>query len=129
MKFRDSEHESVYNELLSTMRKSDVYHIAVAYLLALDSVCREHIEDVFDIKEDVIIRSGLHKGWQTGTSLRTCRLAFNLWNGCSSDGEELYKDADGYENELPSSLYTPDSLFCGEYLAYYLEAVRLRFTA
>ncbi|MBR2283921.1 MAG: hypothetical protein IJ874_05815 [Ruminococcus sp.] len=126
MKFRDDEHIKLYNKLCSRMRYLDCYHRCVAYLIALDSVCRQHVEDIFDFQEDGIKRNSLNRGWQTGTSKRTTRLAFNLWNSCCTDGE-TYTDKDGYEDELPSSYYSPDYIFCCEYAVYYWEAIKLRY--
>lgn len=127
MRFYDETHEAKYDEFCKRMKYLDEYHRAVAYLFALDTVCREHINDIFDFDEDVIIREGLHKGWQTGTSRRTTHLAFNLWNSCCSDGDETYTTKDGYEEELPSIEYTPDHIFCSSYASYYYEAIKLRF--
>ena len=126
MRFLDEEHSATFDKICAKMKRSDEYHLAVAYLFSLDRVCREHIEDLFDFSEDVIVREGLKKGWQTGTSMRTTRLAFNLWNGCCSDGE-TYKDAHGYEDELPSRSYTPDEIFCCGLAPFYFEAIKLRY--
>ena len=83
IKFANTAHEKAFYKLISSMKKDDCYHKAVAYLLTLDNVCREHITDLFDLKEDIILFDGLRKGWQTGTSLRTTRLAYSLW--CPAD--------------------------------------------
>lgn len=127
MIFYDEQHETTYNEVCSRMKYLDCYHRSLAYLLALDSVLREHIEAVYDFQEDVIKIEGLSKGFQTGTSKKTTRLAFNLWNGCYDEGEE-YTDKDGYKVPLPSSYYTPDQIFCcTEYAPYYWQAIQVRF--
>ena len=127
MIFHDEQHETTYNAICTRMKYLDCYHRSLAYLLALDTVLREHIEAVFDFQEDGIKRDGLHKGFQTGTSKKTTRLAFNLWNGCYDDGE-TYTDKDGYETELPSSYYTPEQIFsCTEYAPYYWQAIQIRF--
>lgn len=126
MNFFDESHEAKYNEFCGRMKYLDEYHKAVAYLLALDVVCREHTPDLFDFSEDVIKPDGLHKDWQTGTSRKTTRLLFNLWNGYCSDGE-TGKDKDGYEVELPSQYYAADNIFNCNYAPYYFEAIRIRF--
>ena len=127
IKFIDADHKDTYIFVLSRMKHLDCYHRSLAYLLALDTVLREHTDEVFNFKEDGIKRDGLHKGFQTGTSMKTTRLAFNLWNGCYDDGE-TYTDKDGYETELPSSYYTPEQIFNNaEYAPYYWEAVKIRF--
>lgn len=58
------------------------------------------------------------KGWQTGTSRKVTRLAFNLWNGWCRENET---------DEQASCLYAPDEIFCCGYQEYFFEALRLRF--
>ena len=69
--FRDDEHKKVYNDICSRMWYLDCYHRSFAYLLALDTVLREHIEDLYDFQEGCIKTDGLHKGFQTGTSFQS----------------------------------------------------------
>ena len=127
IKFYNEEHQKAFYSICKRMKHLDCYHFSLAYLLSLDKVLREHTDEVFDFKEDGIKREGLHKAFQTGTSLKTTRLAFNLWNGCYDDGE-IYTNKDGYETELPSSYYTPDQIFCcKDYAPYYWQAIRIRF--
>lgn len=126
MTFIDAEHAAFFDKFCGEMKRSDEYHEAVAYLFALDRVCREHIEDLFNFDEDCIVLEGLRKGWQTGTSVKTTRLAFNLWNGHCSDGQKG-KDKDGYEVDLPSRYYAVDEIFCCSYAPYYWEAIKLRY--
>lgn len=119
LKFMDKEHKKVFEEVCNQMSNLDCYHKAVAYLLSLDSVTRNHIDDVFNFEEDCIKRDGLQKDWQTSTSHKTVRLAFNLWNGCHYD-DEIEDGSCG--------LYSVDEIFCNEeYAEYYWVAVKLRF--
>ena len=127
IKFRDEEHERNYNFILDMMPYSDIERKALAYLFALDTVCFEHIRDLYDFSDNRIMLSGLDKGWQTGTSKRTTRLAFNLYNSHCSDGE-TYIGSDGIEDTLPSVYYSPAYLFCCEYAKYYAEALKIRFS-
>lgn len=117
MIFNDKKHETLYSELCSRMKYLDCYHRSVAYLLALDNVVREHISDVFDFQEDIIIRSAFRHGWQTGTSRCTVSLMFNLWNGYTGESPE---DANGF---------TVDSIFSGSYsyAPFYWQAIKLRY--
>lgn len=114
--FYDDEHRELFNELCSTMSSRatlDEYHTAAAYLMSLDTVCRKHTGDIFDFEEDSIKPEGLSKEWQTGTSSKTTRLMFNLWNG--------------YTTEEESKDYTPESLFACSYAPYYWQAIKLRY--
>ena len=126
IKFRDGDHERNYNFILDMMPYSDIERKALAYLFALDTVCFEHIRELYDFSDNRILLSGLDKGWQTGTSGRTTRLAFNLYNSHCSDGE-TYIGSDGIEESLPSAYYSPAYLFCCEYAKYYVEALKIRF--
>ena len=97
MIFYDDEHEELFNKLCKKMPYLDGYHLSLAYLLTMDSVLRKHIGALYDIKKDVIIFEGLNKPFQTSTSSKTTRLAFNLWNGTvyESDDPETYIDTNG----------------------------------
>jgi hypothetical protein len=126
MRFYDTKHENIFYDLIKRMNNTDCYHSAVAYLIGLDTVCREHIESLYDFDEACIKPSALSEAWQTGTSRKTTRLMFNLWNGYCSDGE-TYTDADGYESDLPSRMYAVDEIFCCGYAPYFYEAIKLRY--
>jgi hypothetical protein len=114
--FKDDEHEKAYNRILKCMAYVDEFHDSVAYLLALDSVIRKHVNDVFDFEDDCIKPDALSKPWQTGTSLRTTRLTFNLWCGWC-----------GGEDENSSSDYSVAKIFDGTLADYYMVAVCIRF--
>lgn len=128
IKFYNDEHEKAFNQLCEQMlnRKKesrlDEYHTAAAYLLTLDKECRKHIDDLFNFEIDGIRPEGINKAWQTGTSLKTTRLAFNLWNGCTRDDDE-----NGSHGMPASPLYTPEEIFSCSYAGYFIEAIKLRF--
>jgi hypothetical protein len=111
--FQDSEHEAFYYRMLAECRCTDSYHRALLYSLGLSQDTRAHIQELFDFSDGGIKPEGLTASWQTGGSLRICRLAFNLWNGWSSIGEERYS--------------TPYELFDCEATPYFFEAIRLRY--
>lgn len=125
--FRNAEHAELYEEILDKMGNNDVYHKSAAYLLTLDTNIKDHINSVFDFAENSIILEALNQPWQTGTSKKTTRLLFNLWNGCHSDGD-TYMDEYGCESDLPSRFYAVDEIFCSAYAKYYFEAIKLRFS-
>lgn len=119
--FYDKKHESYFYHFVDMFGSNiDEYRYAVAYLLALDGCCRAHYKDIFDFSEGVIKPEGLKEGWQTGTSSKTTRLIFNLWNGYCSEGEPL-------EEETPSCNYTPEHIFACSYAPYYWQAIKLRY--
>lgn len=119
--YYDQEHENEFLTLLSSMKSHDEYHKAAAYLLTLDRVLKNHITDVFDIDKDIILHEGLSKAWQTGTSKKTTRLLFNLWNSF------IYDSTEDFENDIISKYYSIDEIFSCNYMLYYVQALKLRF--
>jgi len=122
--FESDEHKQKFDEICDKMKCIDSCHMAVAYLFSLDTACRFHIEDVFDFDGDGIKRDGLLKAWQTLTSARVTRLAFNLWNSCCSDGTGDVSP-DGYD--LPQAEFLPNEIFCDSLAKYFFEAIKLRY--
>lgn len=117
MIFRNRTHNNEFVLLVKRMNAEyDVYKLALAYLFTADTVCLEHIEDLYDFEDDCIDLTALNKSWQTSTSLKTTRLAFNLYTGstvwCSEDEVKYLNVAD---------------IFCCELAPYYLEAVKIRY--
>ena len=102
IRFKNTEHEANYNFILDMMPCSDPERKALAYLFAVDTVCFEHIRELYDFEGDSIKPDTLDKAWQTGTSCKTTRLAFNLYNSFCSDR---------FENNMPSVSFTPVELF------------------
>lgn len=142
--FADKKHEDLFFSLFKKMKSKDCYHGSAAYLLGLDTAIRDHINDVFDFKEDVIKPECIDEPWQTGTSRKTTRLMFNLWNGkykddppvlCDEDEDEPIDDELVYtEHNIANDLsvkssryYTPDEIFCCSYAPYYWQAIQLRY--
>lgn len=97
-------------------RGTDSYFKSLVYLCGLTEETRNHFSDIFDCHDWAINLEATSAGWQTGTSLRVTRLAFNLWNGCGSDS------GSGATEE-----YLPDSLFCCELMEFFFEALLIRF--
>ena len=126
IRFRDDEHKNRFEVLCNRVNNRDVYITTALYLFSLDEDCYNNVDSLFDFKHLYIKLEGLHGGWHTGTSRRTVRLAFNLWNGyCYED--DTYTDEKGIKHQLPSSEYTPDNLFCCNLAPYYFEAIKLRY--
>lgn len=115
--FTDGEHENFVCKMLEKSGKVDRYRMAFFYTMGIMEETRNHIESLYDFKKNEIKLEGLEKGWQTGTSIKICRLAFNLFNGfCGED-----------DNKKERVLYTPYELFDCEYALYMLEAIKLRY--
>lgn len=109
--FKNTLHKQRCSEILGRMKSRDVYHAALAYLLALDdNIHGQRISECFDFSEDSIKSSVLDAAWITGTDRRVLQLGFNLWNDAQ-----------------PANV--SDVFGSGSDLEYMLEAVRIRFGA
>ena len=113
IRFANKEHEAFYFEMLAATRNNDVYHQAFFYTMGISAETRSHIRSLFDFKEDIIKPEGLSAAWQTSSTQRLCRLAFNLWNGWTEEGNE--------NRSAPYWLFD-----CG-FAPYFFEAIRLRY--
>jgi hypothetical protein len=113
IRFSSKEHKDFYCQMLLKAHKFNTYHRAFFYTMGICAETRRNIETLFNFKNDGINPDGLSAPWQTGGTRRLCRLAFNLWNGFTEEG-----------NENRSSPY---ELFDCDFAPYFFEAVRLRY--
>lgn len=112
--FINREHEVFFREKLAALPQ-DCYYAPLVYLVGLDAITRTHFGRIY---RDGIAPECLTDGWQTSTTRRLLRLAFNLFNGCASDA---------YGAEINARQYAPENLFCCSYAPYFAEALRLRY--
>lgn len=117
MKFKDDEHKYFFETLVTkTNTWNDPYRKALFYTLGLTEQTRDHINTLYDFKKKCIKLDALQKPWQTGTSMKTTRLAFNLYNGFA-----------GSEEVDSSERYTPYNLFDTGLMPYMFEAIILLY--
>ncbi len=121
MLFKDKGHEEFYNfNVARTNSAKDPYRKALFYTFGLTGETRRNIDRLYNFKKRCIEFDGLHDGWQTGTSMRVTRLAFNLFNGFNGDtGEDEPIDE--------CHKYTPYELFDNSLMVYMFEAVKLLY--
>ena len=124
MNFVDDEHKSFYESKLKELNengKSDAYYKSLVYTLAICNVTREHFADIFDMEKGEINIDSISAAYQTGTSAKITRLAFNLFNGCIYDSE-----AD-LDNDKVSTYYSVSDIFNCSYAPYMYEAICIRY--
>ena len=125
MIFISAEHKRFYNE----MQPKDVYQRAFFYLIGLCPDTRRNIHELYDA--DGIKPEAINAGWQTGTSTKLTRLAFNLYTdnvptAYQFDGENRIKPPS--EADLKECrLYSISDIFDCEYAPYFMEAIKLRY--
>lgn len=115
MKFKNKEHQRFYLEMMAAAKSNDTYHRSFFYTLGINEDTRNHVNDLYDSKEDIIKLKGLNKGWQTSGSISITALAFNLWNGWANDDKKYDVDV------------SPSSLFCNANAKYMHEALDIRY--
>jgi hypothetical protein len=120
LKFVDQDHKDFYEKFVPKIG-NDVYFKPVVYLLGLCADTRNNFKSVLNPEAKEISLDGLKCGWQTGTSMKITRLAFNLWNGMTCDSHDDFKDS------KISSYYAVDEIFCCGYAPYFYEAIKLRY--
>ena len=113
LRFRSKEHRQFFLEMLEKSRYKDCNHQSFFYCVGISESTRMNIERLFDFQRDRIRTDGLHDGWQTGSTIRLTRLAFNLMEGYVEKGKER--------------MYSPYELFDCGYAPYFFEAIRLRY--
>ena len=115
MIYINEQHQSFYE----SRSCGDVYKDAAFYLLGLTEETRRHAADLID--EDGMKIDGLRQAWQTGTTTKVTRLAFNLWNDCMVESPE------DFEADKLSSNYGPSSIFCCSLAPYFWQAIQIRY--
>lgn len=116
--FKNLNHELFYNSCLEKTQ-NDVYHKALFYTLGIHEVTQQNIESLYDFKNKEILFEGIKQSWQTGTSTRITRMAFNLFNGFAGETDD--------ENAEDGRYYSPYYLFDTGEAPYLMEAIKIRY--
>lgn len=149
LKFYDKDHEEFYKRIIEENNlQNDCYRKSLFYLLGLTEDTRNHCKEIYDFKEKGIETAVIDKPWQTSTSLKITRLAFNLYNGYYGrrHTEETAENTEGLDEkdktirELRTELQEKESRLeearkcvvdeifsCREFAPYFYEAIKIRF--
>ena len=123
--FMDNDHKSFFYSKLNKLQvlgKTDVYYLSLVYTLSICETTREHFSNIFNIEKVEINLDAIKAGWQTGTSEKVTRMAFNLWNHSI-----MFDSEEDLENEKISNCYAPSEIFCCSYAPYFWEAIQIRY--
>lgn len=118
MNFIDKEHETFYSQKVRQAQIMDIYNQSLIYLLASTKETRQHFNEIYNIQKNEINIESLTEPWQTGTSIKICRLAFNLFGEIVSDNPE----------EGVSYFYTISEIIKNINLNSVIEALKIRFS-
>ena len=118
-KFKDIQHQDAFNKSLkkAKVKDWDKERISLFYALTIFEKTRNHINDLYDFKEDSINIEGLKQEWQSERTIKATKLAFNLFNNFHG----LSSECDNYS---PLELFSLSK----NYRCFMLMAVRIRFS-
>ncbi|MBZ9684983.1 DUF6075 family protein [Clostridium estertheticum] len=110
IRFKDTEHEQSFLEFIASdnVEVNDVERLSLFYLLALNKDTRRSINSLYNFEGRHIEPEALDRGWQTSSSRKVTKLAFNLFNN--------FNDRE-YDDFSPLELFsTSDALYMSEAL-------------
>ena len=120
----DDQHKEFYSQYIQKCGCKDSHHKALLYCLGIDGTTRKHIQDIYDFDTGSIKTGCLHEGWQTSSSKKVIRLAFNLY----TDRTVSVYDYDNQNDRLEEcGRYNVAEIMCCGYVKYFLEAVKIRY--
>ncbi len=111
--FKNFYHENEYIDYVENLSLEGNEEKAILYLLLLDSVCKQHMQEIYDFNSKRINTDVISKPWQTESSLKTTKLMFMITD-----------DYPKMKNENIRS-FSICSILKSEYTEYYLEALRI----
>ena len=122
IRFAGNEHKEFYYEQAGRLNP-DRYLKALIYTLGVCDDTRRRFESMYDAKERCIVPEALCAEWQTSSSKKATRLAFNLFTGRPASAYNGTDNPDFDECER----YGVSDIFCCGYAPYFVEAIKLRY--
>ena len=121
IRFVDDSHKDFYISHCQKLRP-DTYLRSLIYTLGMCRDTRRNFMRIFDAGSRCINPETIREPWQTRTSLKVTRLAFQLFTGRTPTA--LLDSVDYYDE---CSRYCVSEIFCCSYAPYFVEAIKLRF--
>jgi len=121
IRFADEMHKAFYMRQ-SQKLKPDVYLRSLIYTLGICSDTRRNFDSIYDAHERAINLEAVCHAWQTGSSLKVTRLAFQLFT--DSTPTVFLGDTDNIDE---CKRYSVSDIFCCSFAPYFIEAIYLRF--
>ena len=124
IRFTSSEHKKAYYDSLQKFSAPDSADKALCYCINLMQSTRSHVTEIFDFEQKCLKTECLKAGWQTSSSEKAIRMAFNLFSGEIPTVD--YEDK--VDNQLKECQnYTVNELFYSSFSPYFWQAVQLRY--
>jgi uncharacterized protein YcaQ len=121
IRFADEAHRAFYIKH-SQKLKPDVYLRSLIYTIGICHDTRRNFDSIYDAKKRVIIKNAICQPWQTGTSLKVTRLAFQLFT--DSTPTAFMDEQDDIDE---CKRYSVSDIFCCSFAPYFFEAISLRY--
>jgi hypothetical protein len=100
----------------------DIYLKSLIYTLGMCHDTRRNFDSIYDRDSRRINPRAIDEPWQTGSSLKVTRLAFQLFTDSTPSA---FKG--GHDNFGECRRYSVSDIFCCPFAPYFVEAVRLRY--
>jgi hypothetical protein len=121
IRFADETHKAFYMEQEQKL-KPDVYLRSLIYTLGMCKDTRRHFDSIYDARERCINTDALTEAWQTGSSLKVTRLAFQLFTDTMPTAF-----TGGASNIDECKRYSVSDIFCCSFAPYFVDAISLRY--
>ena len=121
IRFADEAHKTFFLER-SHKLQPDVYLRSLIYTLGICRDTRRNFDSIYDAGKRAIIPDAICQPWQTGSSLKVTRLAFQLFTNTTPTA--FLGDAHSVDE---CRRYSVSDIFCCSFAPYFFEAINLRY--
>jgi hypothetical protein len=121
IRFVDDSHKAFFMNLAQKLNP-DVYLGSLIYTLGICHDTRRRFNSIYDVKTRCIIPGAVDEPWQTGSSLKVTRLAFQLFTNSTPSAF-----LDDIPNMDECRRYSVSDIFCCSYAPYFIDAVNIRY--
>lgn len=124
--FSSKEHQLFYDQKVQELHP-DVYLRALIYTVGICDDTRRHWDCFYDTHGRCIRPEVINDEWQTGSSAKLTRLAFQLY----TDGIPmiLSSNTTAEQGDLLKKCgqYSVSNIFCCEFAPFFVEALKIRY--
>lgn len=121
IRFVDETHKDFFVKQ-SLKLKPDIYLSSLIYTLGMCHDTRRHFDSIYDVRARSINPEAIREPWQTGSSLKVTRLAFQLFTDTTPTA--FLDDAANFDE---CKRYSVSDIFCCSFASYFVEAINLRY--
>ena len=121
IRFADDKHRFFYMNQFQKLRP-DVYLKSLIYTLGMCHDTRRYFDFIYDSNLKEINPDAINESWQTGSSMKVTRLAFQLFTNNTPSAFN-----NGSYNFDECKRYCVSDIFCCSFAPYFVEAIRLRY--